>query len=111
MSFKTAIPHLEQALSHAKAGNAAKAMHHVGHSMIHLRGLTHGAGSSLKIPSMSSKGSADPLNGPSMASGADMNTKGPAMPDADSDDPTMIDPNTTKGNAKNLRARLMGLKK
>lgn len=50
MSFPPAISHLENALTHAKAGNASKAMHHVGHALNHLRGMTTNAGGSPKAP-------------------------------------------------------------
>ena len=50
MSFKTAIPHLEMALTHARAGNAAKSMHHIGHAMLNLRSMTAGAGGASKLP-------------------------------------------------------------
>ena len=50
MSFPPAIAHLEQAMAHAKAQNAAKAMHHIGHAMLHLRGMTSGAGGASKLP-------------------------------------------------------------
>ena len=51
MSFPPAITHLETALGHAKAGNAVKAMHHIGHAMLQLRGMTAGAGGAGRLPS------------------------------------------------------------
>ena len=50
MSFPKAIPHLQNALLHAQNGNAAKAMHHVGHALFHLKGMTSGAGNTMKLP-------------------------------------------------------------
>lgn len=44
MSFQDAVPHLKQALAHAEGGNAAKAMHHVGHALFHLKSMTSNAG-------------------------------------------------------------------
>lgn len=65
MSFKTAIPHLETALAHAKAGNAAKAMHHIGHAMLNLRSMTSGAGGASKLPMGAPVGEgADPYGTP-----------------------------------------------
>lgn len=80
MSFKSAIPHLEQALAHAKASNAAKSMHHIGHALYHLRGMTSNAGGATKLPA--------PASVPSKSDTAD---------DQDADD---------KPNPGSLRARL-----
>jgi hypothetical protein len=110
----SAISHLEQALAHAKSGNASKVMHHIGHAMIQTRGMTKNAGGSLKIPSMSNKGSANPMNGPSKPSGNGMNVGGGGMPMTDAQDPTEGDPNNQLASnpaAGSLRARLAGMSK
>lgn len=56
MSFHSALPHAEQALVHIKGGNAAKAMHHIGHALKHLRSLTMNAGSMDPLEGRSSSG-------------------------------------------------------
>ena len=50
MSMKDAIPHLHAAVKHAEAGNAAKAMHHVGHALFNLKSMTAGAGGASRLP-------------------------------------------------------------
>jgi hypothetical protein len=101
MSFPPAITNLQHALTHAKAGNASKAMHHIGHAMIHLRGTTNNPGGVAKLPSSNS------------APAKDMGQGGAPVMDNDADDPTVIDPNKVKAAPAvgSLRARLAGMGK
>ena len=118
MSFQDAMPHAEAALAHIKGGNAAKAMHHIGHAMVHLKGMTSSASTNgpakAAMKSDSPMGKADPLNFGGKASGADMGMGGGGMLDHDADDPSAADPNTSKASntvPMSLRSRLAGMRK
>ena len=104
MKYPPAVPHLRQALEHAKAGNAQMAMHHIGHAMLHLRGVakpsTGGASGVVKLPSTNSAPVPDMQNGgsPQMAS--------------DAGNPITQDPNNQAPSnplAQALRSRLAGI--
>ena len=99
MSYPKAVSRLRQAISHAKNGNAAGAMHHIGHAMLHLRNLnpqnavapepSMPAMPSMPKPMMAPPGGAPPMAAPMGAPGG----MGGGNP------------------AEALRARLMGLGK
>lgn len=96
-----AIPHIQQALSFAKAGNNAKAMHHIGHAMIHLRSRTNNPAGVIKLPSDNS------------APVKDMARGGTPQMTTDALDPTQNDANNKPASpaAGSLRARLAGMGK
>ena len=101
MSFQAAEDHATKALGHIKTGNAAKAMHHIGHAMAQLRSKTSGAGRGVvKLPSDNS------------APVSDMKAGGAPQMDNDADDPMQNDPNRKAPSpaAGSLRARLASAK-
>ena len=121
MSFQDAEAHATKAVSHIQGGNAAKAMHHIGHAMFHLRAMTSSPSGGSKIPSMSNKGGANPMNGPSKASGADMGAGGGPQAVTDALNPETTHWNNPASaaasgqqstiNTAGLRSRLAGLGK
>ena len=121
MSFKDAEPHVTAALAHIKGGNAAKAMHRIGHAMVHLKGMTSSASTSgpakAALKSDSPMGKGDPLNFGGKPSGGGMDMGGGGMPMHDAGDPSANDPNTSKASktsksgAMSLRSRLAGMRK
>ena len=119
MSFQDAMPHAEAAMAHIKGGNAAKAMHHIGHAMVHLKAMTSSASTNgpakAALKSDSPMGKADPLNWGGKPSGGGMDVGGGSgMPANDAGDPSANDPNTSKAGSAgpmSLRSRLAGMRK
>ena len=116
MSFQDAMPHAEAAMAHIKGGNAAKAMHHIGHAMVHLKAMTSSAGGNAKtaLKSDSPMGKADPLNWGGKPSGNGMDVGGTPQMENDAGDPMANDPNRSKASSAgpmSLRGRLAGMRK